>query len=96
MAGVDVGRAARPRETGPMEGFGRSTYGDGFADVYDDWYGSLGDVEDRNDRAWTRSRVRGPLLELGVGTGRLARPLALRGRDVTGIDASAAMLAAPR
>lgn len=34
----------------------------------------------------------GPVLELGVGTGRLALPLVERGIDVTGIDASPAML----
>jgi SAM-dependent methyltransferase len=32
------------------------------------------------------------VLELGVGTGRLAIPLAAAGVDVTGVDASAAML----
>ena len=34
-----------------------------------------------------------PVLELGVGTGRLAIPLAARGFQVVGLDASAAMLA---
>lgn len=35
----------------------------------------------------------GPVLELGVGTGRVAIPLAKDGRDVVGIDRSRAMLA---
>lgn len=35
----------------------------------------------------------GPVLELGIGTGRLALPLAARGYDVHGIDASEAMVA---
>lgn len=35
----------------------------------------------------------GPVLELAVGTGRLALPLATRGVPVVGVDASAAMLA---
>ena len=35
----------------------------------------------------------GPVLELGVGSGRLALPLAARGVEVHGIDASEAMLA---
>jgi len=35
---------------------------------------------------------KGPLLELGVGTGRLAVPLAERGREVHGIDLSPAMI----
>ena len=34
----------------------------------------------------------GPVLELGVGTGRLALPLAARGLEVHGIDSSEAML----
>jgi SAM-dependent methyltransferase len=38
----------------------------------------------------------GKILEIGVGTGRVAFPLASYGRDVTGIDASPAMLAAAR
>src|SRR5512141_863440 len=35
----------------------------------------------------------GPILELGVGTGRVAIPLAKDGRELVGIDRSAAMLA---
>jgi len=38
-------------------------------------------------------RESGPVLELGVGTGRLAVPLALAGHAVTGVDDDAAMLA---
>jgi SAM-dependent methyltransferase len=38
------------------------------------------------------SRTDGPILELGVGTGRLAVPLAAAGYDVTGIDIEPAML----
>jgi SAM-dependent methyltransferase len=36
---------------------------------------------------------RGPCLEIGVGTGRVALPLAQRGVDIRGIDISTAMLA---
>jgi ubiquinone/menaquinone biosynthesis C-methylase UbiE len=35
----------------------------------------------------------GPVLEVGVGTGRIALPLAARGIEVHGVDVSAAMLA---
>lgn len=35
----------------------------------------------------------GPLLELGIGTGRLALPLAARGLDVHGVDSSPEMVA---
>ena len=38
----------------------------------------------------------GPLLELGCGTGRLLVPLAIEGHSITGLDVSAAMLAAAR
>ena len=38
----------------------------------------------------------GPILELGVGTGRVALPLAGRGYDVVGVDNSEAMLALAR
>ena len=79
-----------------MRGFDSTSYGDAFADVYDEWYGDVTDV------AATAARVRelagstGSVLELGVGTGRLAFPLAERGLNVTGIDASAAMLTKAR
>jgi SAM-dependent methyltransferase len=74
-----------------VEGFDASTYGERFADVYDEWYGDVSDV------AATVAAVEalaggGPVLELGVGTGRLAVPLAERGLEVHGIDASPAML----
>lgn len=41
-------------------------------------------------------RCEGPILELGVGTGRVAIPLARAGFEVWGIDASEAMLARAR
>ena len=34
----------------------------------------------------------GPVLELGIGTGRVALPLAQRGYEVRGIDTSGAMV----
>lgn len=77
-----------------MEGYEASTYGDRFADVYDDWYGDVTDVAACTDRlaALVDEVGSGPVLELGVGSGRLALPLAERGVDVHGIDASGAML----
>ncbi len=77
-----------------MEGYDPSTYGDRFADVYDDWYGDVTDsaacVERLAELVDTVGG--GPVLELGVGSGRLALPLAERGLEVHGIDASPAML----
>lgn len=42
------------------------------------------------------ARTGGPVLELAVGSGRLAVPLAAGGYDVTGVDLDAAMLARAR
>jgi SAM-dependent methyltransferase len=42
------------------------------------------------------ARTRGPILELAVGTGRLAVPLAAEGYAVTGVDLDAAMIARAR
>ena len=74
-----------------MDGFDASTYGERFADVYDEWYGAVSDVDATVD-AIAGLAGGGTVLELGVGTGRLAVPLAERGLEVHGIDASPAML----
>ncbi len=75
-----------------MDGYGPSTYGDRIADRYDEWFGCR-----RTRRtpwpSWPRRPVRGPVLELAIGTGRLGLPLAERGLEVHGIDASEAMVA---
>jgi SAM-dependent methyltransferase len=76
-----------------MEGYRRSTYGDRFADVYDDWYGDRAEPTGMVDLVAELAGPLGRVLELGVGTGRLALPLAARGLHVHGVDASAAMLA---
>jgi SAM-dependent methyltransferase len=80
-----------------VEGYTRSSYGDAFADVYDEWYTGISDAAVTADvvAELARSSARGRrprILELAVGTGRLALPLADRQLDVHGIDASAAML----
>lgn len=66
-------------------------YGDAIADVYDSWYGDITDV-DTTVEFLRRFVSDGPVLELGVGTGRLALPLAAAGMEVHGIDVSEAML----
>jgi SAM-dependent methyltransferase len=77
-----------------VDGYDASTYGDRFADVYDDWYGDVTDVGacTRHLAALAASHGGGPVLELGVGSGRLAIPLSELGVEVHGIDASAAMV----
>ncbi len=81
-----------------MEGYDASTYGDRFADVYDDWYGDVTDVAACAEHleALVQEAGGGPLLELGVGSGRLALPLVDRGVAVVGVDSSRAMLEALR
>ena len=86
-------------QTRGVRGYGPATYGDAFADVYDDWYAQVTDAAACAARCASLAAEgadggRPPLvLELGVGTGRLALPLRERGCDVRGIDASPAMLA---
>ena len=71
-----------------------SDYGDSFADVYDDWYAGITDAEATADRiaALVAEAGGGPVLELGVGSGRLALPISERGVEVVGVDSSPAML----
>jgi SAM-dependent methyltransferase len=78
-----------------MDGYTDSSYGDAFADVYDDWYCGISDVDATVDLLVEIAGAHAtlPILELGVGTGRLAIPLARRGLPVIGIDTSEAMLA---
>lgn len=66
-------------------------YGSVFAEVYDRWYGQVTDAE-ATARFVDSVAPSGPVLELGVGTGRLAGPLTDRGRTVVGLDSSAEML----
>ncbi|MFV0309196.1 MAG: class I SAM-dependent methyltransferase [Desertimonas sp.] len=79
-----------------MEGYRAATYGDRFAEVYDDWYPGVSDIDATVRlvaRLARRSRAReARVLELGAGTGRLAIPLAQQGLRVVALDASAAML----
>ena len=84
-------RGAADREN-DVDGYGPSTYGDRFADVYDDWYADVSDVDATVARVAALAGPGGRVLELGAGSGRLAVPLAGRGLDVWAVDASSAML----
>lgn len=66
-----------------------STYGDEIADRYDDLFGAFNPSA---TDTLTELAKGGSALELGIGTGRLALPLAARGVRVTGIDASPKMV----
>jgi SAM-dependent methyltransferase len=73
-----------------MEGYGRETYGAAWAADYDDIFpGAPQAMIDRLAEFAEGARV----LELAIGTGRVAIPLAARGIDVTGIDISDEMVA---
>jgi SAM-dependent methyltransferase len=73
-----------------MKGLTITTYGDAIADFYDDMHAIPAD-----DAVALIAELAGggKILELGVGTGRVAVPLAARGLEVHGVDASDAMLA---
>jgi SAM-dependent methyltransferase len=76
-----------------VDGYRPSTYGERFADVYDDWYHDVSDVGATVERvAALAEPLGGRVLELGAGSGRLAIPLAAAGLDVWAVDASATML----
>ncbi len=83
-------------DDGGVRGFRSDSYGDAFADVYDDWYAEVTDLETTVEFVAQLATADGTrassLLELGVGTGRLALPLARRVASVTGIDSSKKML----
>ena len=79
-SGTDVRRAARRP---------RSAY-DAIARLYDPWSRSV--TEDISFYVDEARRAGGPVVELGVGTGRIAVPLAEAGIPVIGVDDSSAML----
>ena len=56
-------------------------YGEAIADVYDDWYGDVSDVAGTVTTV-TALAAGGAVLELGIGTGRLALPLHAAGVEV--------------
>lgn len=57
---------------------------------YDEWAAFILEL------AGARGYLGGPLLDLGCGTGNSTAPMSERGLDVTGVDASEAMLAVAR
>jgi SAM-dependent methyltransferase len=67
---------------------------DKIARVYDPWSRSV--VEDVPFYVEEAVRSGGPVLELGVGTGRIAVPIAAAGIRVVGVDLSAGMLEVAR
>jgi SAM-dependent methyltransferase len=73
-----------------MKPYTAETYGEHVAGVYDKWYKAY---DTAAISALSELAGGGRALELGIGTGRLALPLAARGVEVYGIDAAPAMVA---
>jgi SAM-dependent methyltransferase len=80
-----------------MKGYGTKTFGRLNAERYDAMYEDLMSAETL-DSVETLAELAGGgrVLELAIGTGRVALPLAARGLSVHGIEASEAMVAALR
>ncbi len=72
-----------------MENFKVETYGERIADIYDNWYSS---PEELSVALLCDLAQHGRVLELGIGTGRIALPLKGKGIDIYGIDASPSMV----
>lgn len=72
-----------------MNFYSHDTYGERVAGVYDDWHSEYdaSAIEMLAELAGS-----GKALELGIGTGRIALPLAAKGIEVHGIDAAASMI----
>ena len=63
---------------------------DAIAELYDPWSRTV--TEDIGFYVAEARKARGPIVELGVGTGRIAVPVASAGVPVIGVDSSAGML----
>ena len=74
-----------------MKGYGTETFGKLYAGRYDETYGDSM-LEETLESVNTLAGD-GNVLELAIGTGRVALPIATRGLSVQGIEASEAMAA---
>lgn len=72
-----------------MKSYTDATYGACISEIYDELYA---DCEESMIDRLSELADDGRVLELGIGTGRVALPLARRGLNVTGIDASQPMI----
>ncbi len=72
-----------------MNFYSDETYGERVAGVYDEWHS---DVDPHSIDLLAALAGDGRALELGIGTGRMALPLAAKNVDVAGIDASMSMV----
>lgn len=77
------------------EDYTAETYGERWAPIYDEWVAGLGLLADVDSVAARLADLAngGTALELAIGTGRVALPLAEMGVEVHGIDISESMVA---
>jgi SAM-dependent methyltransferase len=75
----------------PVDGYDAASYGDRISGIYDSWYDESLDPTSAVELLASFA-VGGRALELGIGTGRVAIPLAARGVTVCGIDVSESMV----
>ena len=73
-----------------MTNYDVSTYGERVSEYYDTWYA---DCQPGMVETLTELASGGRVLELGIGTGRVALPLREKGVEIHGIDASPQMVA---
>src|SRR5215475_12467679 len=75
-----------------MPVYDNTTYGDRIASRYDNFIQISQEQTQTAVEALTVLAKDGPVLELGIGTGRIALPLSEKGFAVHGIDASSQMI----
>lgn len=75
-----------------MQEYDSSTYGDRIAHLYDSLRQFTAEHTQAEADALAALANGGPVLELGIGTGRVALPLREKGLEVHGIDASSKMI----
>ncbi|MER5618636.1 class I SAM-dependent methyltransferase [Streptomyces sp. NPDC002215] len=90
--GADLDDASDGGGDHPANTTSRSGYADVHAADYDRWFAKPG-ITGATVEALADLAGKGSVLELGIGTGRVALPLAARGFDVHGVEASEAMVA---
>ncbi len=74
-----------------MDGYDAASYGDRISGIYDSWYDERLDPTNAVELL-AELAGSGRALELGIGTGRVALPLARQGVAVSGIDVSESMV----
>ena len=82
-----------PNPRAESSSVGASPY-DAIARLYDPWSRTV--TEDVSFYVQEAEQAESPVVELGVGTGRIAIPIARAGVRVIGVDSSAGMLAVCR